>query len=72
MTGKQPNISKMNVFKSQCFSYQYNKKKLDHRSKSGIFVGYDDESLAYLIYFPDNQTVKKSRCVKFTSFFDNS
>ena len=49
MTGKRPNISKMHVFGTKCFAYEQDKKKLDPRSKQGVFVGYDDQSPAYLI-----------------------
>ncbi|KAL7636921.1 UNVERIFIED_CONTAM: hypothetical protein RMT77_012679 [Armadillidium vulgare] len=45
------------------------KKKLDARSKQGIFVGYDNESPAYLVYFPEQNNIKKVRCVKFTEKF---
>ena len=38
----------------------------------GIFVGYDKQSSAYLIYFLETMTIKRVRCVKFTDFYDNS
>ena len=41
--------------------------KLDARSKQGIFVGYDRETPAYLVYFPDLHKVVKRRVVKFQS-----
>jgi len=50
LTGRRPNISKMNIFEVRCFAYEQEKQKLDPRSKEGIFVGYDDQSPAYLIY----------------------
>ena len=34
---------------------------------NGIFVGYDNQSPAYLVYFSDTQTVKRVRCVQFMS-----
>ena len=34
--------------------------------KKGIFVGYDKQSPAYLIYFPETTAIKRFRCVKFT------
>ena len=43
--------------------------KLDPRSEEGIFVGYDSESPAYLVYSPNNNGVKKIRCVKFSKKF---
>ena len=49
-----------------CYSYVQHKTKLDPRSKRGIFVGYDKESPAFLIYYPDLKKVMRCRCVKFT------
>ena len=69
LTGYRPNISKMHVFGSICYSYVQNKKKLDCRSKEGLFVGYDKNSPAYLIYDPESKTVSKHRIVKFTENF---
>ena len=49
LTGKQPNLSKMHVFGSPCYVYIQNPKKLEARSKKGIFVGYDKNSPSYLV-----------------------
>ena len=38
---------------------------MDARSSKGIFLGYDGESPAYLVYLPNEDTVKKEQCVKF-------
>ena len=69
MTKVKPNLSNMHIFGIICYSYIENKKKLDALSKQGIFLGYDTESPAYLIYFPEQNDVKKNRCVKFTEKF---
>ena len=42
-----------------------NAKKLDARSKKGIFVGYDRDSPAYLVYYPESNKVERVRCAKF-------
>ena len=55
---------------SVCYGYVQQTKKLDDRAKQGIFVGYDKTSPAYLVYFPDSQTVKRIRCVSFTDRFN--
>ena len=55
----------MHVFGSTCFAYVQKGKKLDARSKKGVFLGYDRESPAYLVYFPEENKVKRVRCVKF-------
>ena len=47
-----------------------NTKKLDARSEKGVFVGYYKGSPAYLVYFPESRSVKRVRCVKFTTDFD--
>ena len=41
------------------------KSKLDPRCEKGIFVGYDSYSPAYLVYFANEGTIKKVRCVTF-------
>ena len=66
-TGIRPNISHMHEFGSKCFSHVNKKTKLDPRSEQGVFVGYDKSSPAYLVYFPTNRVVKRSRCVWFVN-----
>ena len=70
LTGKQPNLSSVHVFGSTCFAYVQNAKKLDPRSHKGIFIGYDKESPAYLVYYPESNKIEKVRCVKFIDKFD--
>ena len=65
ITGKRPNIANMKAFGTVCYALVQNPKKLDNRSQKCIFIGYDRRSPAYLVYFPDNQTIKRVRCVKF-------
>ena len=63
---KKPNLNNMHILGRKCFVYEtLPKKKLDARSREGIFVGYDKGSPAYLVYHPDTKNVKKYRCVKF-------
>ena len=65
-TGRRPNLRNMVVFGTKCFVYNGNqKRKLDDPSHEGVFIGYDRESPAYLIYNRDSRAVKKSRNVKF-------
>ena len=68
MTGIKPNLSNMHGFGTVCFAYIQNAKKLDPRSKEGIFVGYDKKSPAYLVYYPENNKIERVRCVKFPDF----
>ena len=65
LTGKMPDMSKMQKFGSVCYVYEQNAKKLDDRAKQALFVGYDKSSPAFLCYFKETNTVKKSRSVKF-------
>ena len=46
--------------------------KLDPHCEKGIFVGYDKQSPAYLIYFPETMVIKRVRCVKFTDSYEIS
>ena len=64
-TRKTPNLSNMNIFGSECYVYQQDKKKLDSRCKKGILVGYDKYSPAYNVYYPETGKVLKHRLVKF-------
>jgi hypothetical protein len=57
----------MRVFGSVSYAYEQDKQKLDHRCKKGIFVGFDKDSPAYLVYFSDTGKVLKYRVVKFTT-----
>ena len=43
LTKKIPDVSQMHTFGSICYPFQEKTKKLDPRSKKGIFVGYDRE-----------------------------
>ncbi len=40
-------------------------RRLDSPWEKGIFVGYDENSTAYLVFHPDIQGVLKNRLVKF-------
>ena len=57
------------MFLAVCYAFVQNKMKLDPRSDEGIFVGYDSESPACLVYSPNNNGAKKIRCVKFSENF---
>ena len=65
MTGKKPDLSKMWVFGSECYTYEYDRKKLDPKCEKGVFVGYDKNSPAYLVYHPEAGKIMKHRLVKF-------
>lgn len=67
LTGKLPNVSQMQKFGSTCFSYKHEKGKLDSRCEQGFFVGYDKNSPAYLVYYPETEKIQKHRLVKFTT-----
>lgn len=38
MTGKKPNLSKMWIFGSECYTYEYDRKKLDPNCVKEVFV----------------------------------
>ena len=71
-TGSKPNLNKMHIFGSACFCHVQNKTQLDPRCEKGIFVSYDIQSPAYLIYFPETMIIKRVRYGKFTDSYDNS
>ena len=41
----------MHIFGMTCFCYEQNKAKVDPCCEKSIFVGYDKQKPAYLIYF---------------------
>ena len=61
----------MHILGTTCFCYVQNKTKLDPHSEKGIFISYDKQSPAYLIYFPETMAIKRVRGVKFTNSYDN-
>lgn len=67
LTGKQPNLSRMQKFGSECFAYKQDKRKLDSRCEKCVFIGYDKTSPAYIVYVPESKKVQKNRLVKFIS-----
>ena len=66
-TGNVPNLSKLRKFGSACFAYKQEKGKMESRCDEGVFIGYDKNSPAYLVYYPDTEKVQKHRLVKFTT-----
>lgn len=52
LTGKTPDLSKMKVCIS-VLSIQNKIKKLESRCDEGIFVGCNEGSQSYLVYYPD-------------------
>ena len=67
MTGRRPNWSRMQRFGSECFVDKQDKRKLDPRSEKCVFIGYDKNSPAYIVYFPVSKKVQKHRLVKFVT-----
>lgn len=65
LIGKRPDLSNKHILGSTCYAYVQNANKLEARSKEGLFVGYDKESLAYLVYYPEANKVERVKCVKF-------
>ena len=61
----------MNIFGSTCYAYKNLKKKLDPKCEKGIFVEYDRNSPAYLVFYPENNRVLKHRLIKFISNVTN-
>ena len=58
LSGFKPDVSNMHVFGSVCYAYVQDAKKLEPRSKEGLFVGYDKRSPAYLVYYPQSMNSK--------------
>ena len=66
VTGLKPILNGMHKFGNHCFAYATTHGKLDARAEQCIFIGYDRESPAYLVYYPDECKVRRVRIVSFT------
>ena len=64
-TGRKPNLLNMHLFGSICYAHVQNPQELNDRGEKGIFVGYNEYSPAYLVYFPGKEIVRTVRTVKF-------
>ena len=49
----------MHIFGTTCICYVENKTKLEASGEKDIFVGYDKQSPAYMIYFLETMAIKK-------------
>ena len=59
LKGKQPNLSRMQKFGSECYAYKQDKKMFYSRC--------DKNSPAYMVYFPDSGKVQKHRLVRLST-----
>ena len=71
ITGRKPDILRINIFGSTCYAYKNLKKKLDPKFEKGIFVGYDRNSPAYSVFYPEDNRILKHRLIKFISNVTN-
>ena len=64
----RPNAIEMQLFGSLIYGYQHHvyKQKWDPRALPGMFIGYDPKSTAKLIYFPNENKIRKVKDVRFT------
>lgn len=57
MTEQKPDMKNMHIFAAVLCIIR--SKKLDARSERVIYIGYDAQSSAYLVYFPQQNNVKR-------------
>jgi hypothetical protein len=62
---KKPDMRKLVPFGTRAWVKIHNAGKLERRAKLGFFVGYDDESTGFRIYYPERRTVGVEREVTF-------
>lgn len=53
--------------KKLCFAYKQKREKLKSRCEQGVFIGYNKNSPAWWVYYPDAEKVQKHRLEKFTT-----
>lgn len=65
--GKSYDVNFLKVFGSQCSVHipKQKRRKLDVKSKIGIFVGYESNIKGYRIYYPQNNNVQIATDVVF-------
>ena len=64
-TGVKPHLAGIQEFGAAAYVKDLTAGKLDARARKGRFVGYDAESKAYQIYFPEHRIVSVERDVTF-------
>lgn len=66
--GSEVNIKNFKVFGSEVYSHIPNQKrgKWDEKAKRGVFVGYDENTKGYRIFYEQDNTVEIARDVIFT------
>ena len=72
-TKRKPDLSKLPIFGCKSFIYNQHKSKLDPRANIGVFIGFDTNSPAKLIYNPHTGEVQKAQDVRFldTLYYSN-
>ena len=64
--GRAPVVAHLRVYGCLCFAKELNQvRKLDDRSRPGVFLGYADGAKAYRVYDPVSRRVLVSRDVIF-------
>src|SRR5262245_33188369 len=63
--GKTPDLSELVPFGTRAWVKIHSAGKLEPRARLGYFVGYDDTSTGYKIYYPERRTVGVEREVVF-------
>lgn len=66
--GRRIDINKLRIFGCDCWvlNTSQTRKKLDRKSRKGIFVGYDLQSSSYRVYIPGEREVICSENVTFS------
>jgi hypothetical protein len=64
-TGNRPDLSLLQEFGATAWVKRLNTGKLDSRAEEGRFVGFDEESKGYRIYWPQKRRITVERDVYF-------
>ena len=66
-TSEKPEVSHLNIFGCPVYLHfpKEKRSKDDPSGKKGIFVGYSDQSKAYIIYIPGFRKIEFNRDVTF-------
>lgn len=69
---KTPDLHSLHVFGEKVYVHipKQQRKKLDDKSKSGVFIGYAENIKGYRIWYPDSNKIEIARDVIFTKIVE--
>ena len=67
LTGEKPNLLNLQEWGAKVWVHDDSNSKLDARARVGRWVGFEEDSNAHRMYWPDTQKIRIERSIKFDS-----